>query len=123
MIDSTPLQTALDNATHVVLGDSTIVRSSALLDCLKRMGVPAILLTAARQRDAGRGFLGRFYSCTPADKARIVRCLREEGARVAFFGLGGSDQWGMMCADVRIDSAEMLAGFGILPEYLAGEAA
>jgi P-type E1-E2 ATPase len=109
------LQAALGDANVVVLGDSISAGSPLLMDKLRRMGVITVLLTGARSARFLASFGGRFFSCSPSDKARLIRKFKEEGSRVAFVGLGGSDQWGMMCADVRIDCPDLLANFGILP--------
>lgn len=106
---------AMGDANVVVIGDTVSCHPPALLDWLRRTGVPSVLLSAARSGDAVHRFAGRFFSCSPADKARLVRRLKEQGNRVAFLGFGGDDQWGMMCADVRIDCPKLLANFGILP--------
>lgn len=123
MTTSTDLQAALGDATLVAMGDSASSGHAALAGTLRRMGVPVVLLTAARDGPVASSFDGRFFACSPADKARLVRKLKEEGARVAFIGYGGTDQWAMTCADVRIDSPALLAGFGMLPLSRAGEAA
>jgi cation transport ATPase len=109
------LQAALGDADLVVLGDTAAPSAAALLGGLRRIGVTTVLLTEAHCAAPPPSLVGAFFSCSPADKARLVRRFREEGSRVAFIGLGGSDEWGMMCADVRIDSPGLLANFGILP--------
>lgn len=114
MNSSVQLQAALGAANVVVLGDS-VSPDGKLLESLRRMGVASVLMTAARQAAGLHRFTGRFFSCSPADKARLVRKLKEEGNRVAFFGLGGLDQWGMQSADVQVDCQVLLSNFGILP--------
>ncbi|MET9234743.1 heavy metal translocating P-type ATPase [Streptomyces cellulosae] len=105
----TPVVVRVDGVAEALVEVGDVLRpgSYRAVDRLRRLGVRPVLATGDREapaRDVATALrIDDVHArCTPEDKARLVRALREEGYRVAVVGDGVNDAAALAGADLGI---------------------
>ncbi|WP_407697615.1 heavy metal translocating P-type ATPase [Streptomyces corynorhini] len=105
----TPVSVRVDGAdvALVAVGDRLRPGGYRAVRRLRRLGVEPVLATGDREAPARAvaaelGVTDVHARCTPEDKARLVRRLRERGHRVAVMGDGVNDAAALARADLGI---------------------
>ncbi|MEV7426417.1 heavy metal translocating P-type ATPase [Streptomyces sp. NPDC091212] len=105
----TPVLVRVDGADAALIAVGDILRpgSYRAVERLRRLGVEPLLATGDRAATADAvaaelGITDVHARCTPEDKARLVRRLKDEGRRVAVIGDGVNDAAALAGADLGI---------------------
>ncbi|MEW1722814.1 heavy metal translocating P-type ATPase [Streptomyces sp. NPDC093109] len=105
----TPVLVRVDGADAALIAVGDILRpgSYRAVERLRRLGVEPLLATGDRDATARAvadelGITDVHARCSPEDKARLVRRLKDEGRRVAVIGDGVNDAAALAGADLGI---------------------
>jgi len=106
---NTPLFDAVDGCAAGIVAVADTVKPTALrtIERLRELGIQSVMLTGDNERTANAvastlGVDRVFADVLPADKARYVKQLQDEGKVVAMVGDGVNDALALAQADIGI---------------------